>query len=153
MLRHKLFWISLALLLGAASLLAVRPPRATANITLLSFTAIALNGQPEIFVKWETATEIGVAGFYVQRSLTNQPASFANISPFMPAEGGSLTGAVYNWLDDMTTLNTAYYYRLQEIPTDATRPPIVYEPVMVIAGVAATPTPTPPSLIYLPLAF
>ena len=153
MLRRKLFWISLVLLLGAVSLLAARPPRATANITLMSFTATSLSGQPKVFVKWETATEIDVAGFYVQRSLTNQAASFANVSPFVPAEGDSLTGAVYDWLDDTTTLNTAYYYRLLAIHTDATKQPTAYDPVWVMAGVAATPTPTPPSLIYLPLVF
>ena len=153
MSRRKLLWISLVFLLGAVSVLGGKPPRATANVTLISFTATALNGLPEVFVKWETATEIDVAGFYVQRSLTNQAASFANVSPFVPAEGDSLTGAVYDWLDDTTTLNTAYYYRLLEMPTDAGKLPIAYDPVWVMAGVAATPTPTPPSLIYLPLVF
>jgi len=126
---------------------------AYANVTLISFTASSLNGQPDIFVKWETATEFGTAGFYVQRSLTNTTSSFTNVSPFMPHEGDSITGAVYSWLDDTTTLNTAYYYHLEEVYTDASNPPQTYDPVWVMAGVAATPTPTPPAPIYLPLVF
>jgi len=161
MSRRKLLLISLVLLLGAMSLLGGKPPRATANVTLISFTAASLNGQPEIFVKWETATEIGVAGFYVQRSLTNVAGSYTNVSPLQTAEGDNVTGAVYDWVDETTTLNTGYYYRLLEIPTDAGKSPVAYDPVWVMAGVASTPipptptsTPTPtapPSLIYVPL--
>jgi hypothetical protein len=142
MLRRKLFWISLVFLLGAVSVLGGRPPRAAANVTLISFTATSLNGQPEIFVKWETATEIGTAGFYVQRSLTNVADSFTNISPFQTAEGDSVTGALYQWLDETTALDTAYWYRLIEMSTDAAKSPIPYDPVWVMAGVAATQTPT-----------
>jgi hypothetical protein len=143
MLRRKLFLICLVLLLGVVGVFAVRTPRAAASITLLSFTATSLNDKPEIFVKWETATEIGTAGFYVQRSLTNTASSFTNASPFMSAEGGSLTGSVYDWLDDTTTLNTAYYYRLLEVPSNAAKPPVPYDSVWVMAGVAATATPLP----------
>jgi len=141
MLPRKLLGISLVLLLGALSVLAARPPRAAANVTLISFTATSLNGQPEIFVKWETGTEIGTAGFYVQRSLTNTASSFTNVSPFTSAQGDSVTGAVYDWLDDTTTLNTTYYYRLLEVLSDANTAPKSYDSVAVIAGVAATQVP------------
>jgi hypothetical protein len=135
---------------------------------LISFTATSLNGQPEVFVRWETATEIGTAGFYVQRSLTNQADSYTNVSPFYPAEGDIVTGAVYDWVDETTMLNTGYYYRLLELPTDAAGVQLLYAPVWVMAGGASTPTPSPtltssptptstptpiapPSLIYAPL--
>ena len=147
MSRRKLLWISLVFLLGAVSVLGGRPPRARANVTLISFTATSLNGLPEVFVKWETATEIGTAGFYVQRSLTNVADSYTNVSPFIPSEVAGVTGALYDWTDETTTLNTAYWYRLIEMPTDAAKPPIPYDDsvVWVMAGVAATSTPSAPS--------
>jgi len=149
MLRRLRWWISLLFLLGVVSALAGLPPRVTANVTLIRFTATSLNGQPEVFIQWETATEIDVAGFYVQRSLTNVADSYTNVSPFHPAQGDNVTGAVYDWIDDTTILNTGYYYRLLEIPTDAAAVEILYSPAWVMAGVVATPM--PPSLIYAPL--
>jgi hypothetical protein len=155
MLRRNWLWISLVFLLGAVSALGGIPPRATANVTLISFTAASLNGQPGVYVSWETATEIDVAGFYVQRSLTNQADSYTNVSSFYPAAGDNVTGAGYDWVDETTTLNTGYYYRLLEIPADAAGVQIQYSPVWVMAGVAVTPIPpTPtstPRLIYAPL--
>jgi len=155
MLQRKSAWVGLGLLLtlSAFTMLGEWISSAHANVTLVSFTATSLNGQPEVFVKWETATEIAIAGFYVQRSLTGQANSYTNVSPFQPAQGDSVTGALYDWLDDTTTLNTPYYYRLEEIPSDASHVPIVYAPVWVVAGLASTPTPTPPVLIYLPIVF
>ena len=99
-------------------------------------------GQPEVFVEWETATEIDTAGFYVQRSLTNGTNSYTRVSGFEPAEGDSVTGALYDWIDETTTLNTTYYYRLEEIPTDAAQPSIMHDPVLVVAGGVSTNTPT-----------
>lgn len=142
MLRRKRGWIGLVILLGAASVLGGRLSRAYANVTLISFTATSLIGQPEVFVEWETATEIDTAGFYVQRSLTNGANSYTRVSGFEPAEGDSVTGALYDWLDETTTLNTTYYYRLEEIPTDAAQPSIMHDPVLVVAGGVPTNTPT-----------
>jgi hypothetical protein len=143
MFRRKLFWISIGflLVLGTLSVLSGRPPRTYANVTLIRFTARSLTGLPEVYVEWETATEIDTAGFYVQRSLTNQADSYTRVSPFVPAEGDSVTGALYDWNDITTTLNTTYYYRLEEVPTDAAEPPILYDPVSVVAGVTATQAP------------
>jgi hypothetical protein len=172
MLRRKPFWVMLGLLLtlSALSALGEKFPRAYANVTLISFTAQSLAGLPEVYVEWETATEIDTAGFYVQRSLTNEANSYTRVSDFTPNEGDSITGAMYDWIDETTTLNTTYYYQLEEVPTDAGRPSVLYGPVSVVAGAVAThtptmtptatntptPTPTPrptatPTLIYLPL--
>jgi hypothetical protein len=109
-----------------------------------------LVGQPEIYINWETATELDTAGFYIQRSLTNQADAYARVSPFQPAQDGGVTGAVYDWIDEMTTLNTTYWYRLEEVTTAQVT--VLYDSVSVIAGVAATPTPisAPPPVIYLP---
>jgi hypothetical protein len=140
MLRRKLLWIGLMslLALGMLNVLGEKTPRAYANVTLISFTAESLTGQREVYVEWETATEVDTAGFYVQRSLTNQADSYTRVSLLIPAEGDSVTGALYDWTDITTTLNTTYYYRLEEVPTDAAKPTIKHDPVAVIAGVAPT---------------
>jgi hypothetical protein len=144
MLRRKRWWITLVFLLGAVSVLGGRLSRAYANITLVSFTAQSLVGLPEVYVEWETATEIDTAGFYVQRSLTNEANSYTRVSDFTPNDGDSITGATYDWIDETTTLNTTYYYRLEEIPSDAAQSSITYDPVSVIAGLA--PTDAPPAV-------
>ena len=38
------------------------------TVTLVSFTATTITGQPEVYIQWETAAEFDVAGFYVARS-------------------------------------------------------------------------------------
>jgi len=142
MLRRKLLWIGLMslLTLGVLNVFGERTPRAYANVSLISFTAESLTGLREVYIEWETATEIDTAGFYVQRSLTNQADSYTRVTTLIPAEGDSVTGALYDWTDITTTLNTTYYYRLEEVPTDAAKPTIKHDPVAVIAGVAPTQT-------------
>jgi hypothetical protein len=144
MLRRKLLWIGLmsVLVLGMSYVLGEKTPRAYANVTLVSFTARSDSGLPRVVISWETATEIDTAGFYVQRSLTNTADSYTRVSPFVSAEGDSVTGAEYVYTDTTTVLNATYYYRLEEVPTDAAKPTIKHEPVVVIAGVAPTQTPT-----------
>lgn len=152
MLRRRLLWLGLITLLvmGMMTAIGAPTPRVYANVTLVSFTAQSLNGLPEVYVKWETATEIDTAGFYVQRSLTNQgDNSYTRLNTnLIPATGDSVTGALYDWTDETTTSNTTYYYRLEEVPTDAAKPTIKHDPVAVIAGLAptqpsaASPTPT-----------
>ncbi len=150
-------------LLGSVSAPGGRPPRAYANVKLVRFTATSLTGLPEVYINWETATEIDTAGFYVQRSQTSLDGPYARVSPRQAPEGDSVTGAVYDWIDETTTLNTTYYYRLEETLTNAAAQPNTYPPVSVIAGVAPTqvsaasstptqtPTPTPtPTLTQTP---
>ena len=107
----------------------------TANVTLISFTATSLIGQPEIFVEWETAHRdrygrILCAAQSDEWGELLYPTSVR----FEPAEGDSVTGALYDWIDETTTLNTTYYYRLEEIPTDAAQSSITHDPVLVVAG-------------------
>ncbi len=103
----------------------------TIPVTLVSFTATALPGQPEVYVQWETAIELDTAGFYVARS-PNAAGPWTRVSNFIPAEGDAVTGALYNWIDETTILNHRYYYRLEVINTDATVD--YYGPIFVSTG-------------------
>jgi hypothetical protein len=115
------------------------------NVTLVSFTAITLPGLPEIYIEWETATELDTVGFFIARS-DSVIDPFTRVSHFIPSEGDPIVGAQYYFLDKTTALNQTYYYRLEAINTDQTID--YYGPISATAGVPAV------SLIprmYLPL--
>ena len=115
------------------------------NVTLISFSATSLPGQPEIYVEWETATEINAVGFFVERSdLVQGP--YTRVSTFIPHEGDSVTGARYDWIDETTILSHTYFYRLEEITSNQTS--LFYGPIVATAG---SPVPLLPIRAYLPL--
>jgi len=113
--------------------LARQKPRAATPVILASFTATTLPGQPEVYVEWETATELDTAGFYVARS-SSATGSWTRVSNFMPAEGDAVAGALYDWIDETAILNHRYYYRLEVISTDASAPVDYYGPISVTTG-------------------
>ena len=127
----------------AVALLGVLPGPAVqsvaTNVTLQSFTADTTDGDPTVYVEWATATEMNTAGFFLSRSLTDTESSFVRISPFIPAEGDSVTGSTYDYTDTTTELNTIYYYLLEVIDSDQTVH--LHGPISVMAGVAVTPDP------------
>jgi hypothetical protein len=142
--QHQLLFVVAGLILAAV--LAFWPGQwlrqAEANVTLVSFTAKTLPGQPEVYVDWETATQFQTLGFYITRS-DNADGPWTRVSEFVPREGDDLTGAVYpTWIDDTTVLNHFYSYKLEEITQSDSE---FYGPVAVVAGVG-TPTPTPTSV-------
>ena len=114
-----------------------------AAVTLSSFLAESLDGAPEVYISWETATELDTSGFYVVRSATYGPdSSYVRVSSFEPARGDNNNGWAYDVVDESTELGKLYYYKLEEIPSDQAKPSIFYGPVVVIAGMSDTPTPT-----------
>ena len=122
----------------------IMPEQAKAAITLANFTATYSPGQ--ILVEWETATEIDTVGFYLQRSI-QATSGFQRISEFIPAEGESVFGWFYNFVDTNITQGTTYYYVLEVINADNTSEN--YGPISVYAGpetltptVTSTPTST-----------
>ncbi len=142
-----LFFVSaLALWLGFAV------SRAYANVTLVNFTATSKTGLNEVYVYWETSTEMDTVGFFVTRKDTLD-GSFSLVSDFIPHEDTSgLIGAQYYFTDTdpALNLNQTYYYELEEItPND----PVTHGPVTVTVGRSATvlppatntPTATPTS--------
>jgi hypothetical protein len=110
---------------------------ARAAITLVYFIAIIGNNQ--ITLKWETGTELNHAGFFVQKSL--QPnGSFIRINPvIIPAQGDNLVGAVYQYVDTSVGNGATYWYRLESMNTSGQSD---YSNV-VQAAAGTTPTPTP----------
>ncbi len=110
-----------------------------AAVTLVSFAA---EGQPnQVVILWETASELDNAGFYVNRSF-QQFSGYERISPFVPGEGDSITGAIYSYIDTEVQNGVGYWYKLEAIDFDQNSS--FYEPpVQAIPGeVVNTPTMT-----------
>ena len=139
--RFLLFICGFVILMASALWPASSLPRAYANVTLVRFTARSpLVGQPEIYVEWETATQVGTVGFFVTRS-DSATGTFTRVSEFIPREGDDLTGWVYDpWIDEDTILGNTYWYKLEEITNSQDSE--FYGPIAAVAGVPATVTPT-----------
>ena len=145
-LRAQAIMRQAALICLISLTLAVFAARAVSqNVTLISFTAASLPGLPEIYVEWETATELDTVGFFVVRSDSAQ-GLYARVSDFIPHEGDILTGAQYDWVDETTELGHTYFYRLEELTVDQTS--MFYGPIVATAG---SPTPLLPFSMHLPL--
>lgn len=116
----------------------------SAAVRLTYFTPTP--GDRRIDLQWETASEIGSAGFYVQRSQQSD-SGYVEISDFIPVTGEGLTGSVYNFSDTGLTNGTTYYYKLKAINSDQSSE--LHGPVSATAGTSSvatstsTPTPTP----------
>jgi hypothetical protein len=116
----------------ALTALAVR-----AVVTLKSFVGVPGDGY--IAVEWETGSEYDTAGFFIQRSLQSSGV-YSTISPFIRAEGDSITGAQYSFTDTTVTNGVTYFYMLEELTNS--QGANLYGPITVTAGLP-TPTPTP----------
>lgn len=138
-------WQTTFISLMALILIIFAPYVTPQNVTLTSFTATSLLGQPEIYVEWKTAAEFDTVGFFVARSDFAQ-GPYVRVSAFIPHEGNTITGAQYDWIDEVTELGHTYYYRLEEITADQIS--IFYGPIVATAG---SPTPLLPFRMHLPL--
>lgn len=135
------------------------PPSAYANVTLVGFTGVTFPGQPEVYIKWETATEFDTLGFFITRS-DRFDGEFARVSDFIHHEGDPVVGANYEWADETTALNRLYLYQLEEITSNQSSE--FYGPITVTTGTLVgvdptatatrTPTRTPtPTLTATPV--
>ena len=100
-------------------------------ITIVSFTATPGAGQ--ILVEWETASEINVVSFCIQRSL-QEGGDFTRISECVPAKG-DISATFYQITDTDVVAGTRYYYRLEVINTGGTAE--YYGPISAVAGAPA----------------
>lgn len=116
-------------------------PSATSGVVITSFTGVAADAQNTI--QWTTTSEVNILGFYVQRSLS-ETSDFTDISPYIPHEGSTDSGADYEYLDSPLTNGTPYYYRLRVVNLNLTN---TYSgAILLIPGLpTATPTITPTS--------
>jgi hypothetical protein len=129
----------------AISVLAGWPPAARANVTLVSFTAMSVPPAPEIYVQWETATQLDTVGFFVTRS-DSKTGEYTRVSDYIEREGDDLTGWKYDpWIDEDVVLGRTYWYKLEELTTNQSS--LFYGPISAVAGAlptaTATLTPTP----------
>ena len=73
---------------------------------------------PPVLLTWETASEVGTAGFNVYRAAT-PGGDFVQInSGLIPAEGDELVGAAYRFEDVDVVLGRRYSYRIEEVEWD-----------------------------------
>ena len=93
-----------------------------------------------VVLTWETASEVGTAGFNVYRRVaTDDPArSFTQVNEeLIPAAGDELTGASYSYHDEDVKPWRRYQYRIEEVEWDGDET-LYPETVEVRAGL---PTP------------
>lgn len=114
-------------------------------VTLAHFEVVA--GSQEIYVNWETASEVGNLGFYLWRSEAQAtgyyklPVSDPNLHFIPSVDEGA--GAFYEYIDDEVTAGVLYYYKLQDVP-DTGAEGEYSQPLSAGIGLAtATPTLTP----------
>ena len=104
-------------------------------VGLIDFTATPQNNAA--LLEWETATELGAAGFGIQRKQNSD--DFVTISGFINAIGDGATGASYSYLDETAVNGQTYTYQLIEYENDNSINEL--EQVEVTIGVQPTATP------------
>ncbi len=125
------------------ALVMLAPPRASAAVTISSFTAQAK--APQIQVAWTTATEINNAGFNLLRS-TTQSGTYAQIAGLIPAKNpGSILGASYSYSDGAVTSGQTYFYKLVSVENSGATQQFGPVSASLPAPATATATPLPPT--------
>jgi hypothetical protein len=79
---------------------------------------------PAVVLSWETASEVGTAGFNVFRAPAWETAAeeqWTKVNAeLIPAEGDELSGANYVLEDEGLTPGRRYHYRIEEVEWDGT---------------------------------
>ncbi|CAN2041445.1 hypothetical protein GMMP15_470001 [Candidatus Magnetomoraceae bacterium gMMP-15] len=87
-------------------------------VKLTDFTAKHINGN--IFIEWQTATEIETAGFNIFRA-DSENGQYSKITEtFIPNTGGAIIGASYSFTDTTAKNGSTYFYKLEEIENNST---------------------------------
>ncbi|MFN2286470.1 MAG: hypothetical protein ACK2UQ_18790 [Anaerolineae bacterium] len=133
-----------------------------AAVLLVSGVFLLLDDIPPVALSWETASEVGAAGFNVYRaevSGTGVPVSdisgddFVQINAaLIPAEGDELVGAAYRFEDDDVAPGRRYAYRIEEVEWDG-QATLYPETVTVRAGLPRAWTKAEGGLLLLLGAF
>ncbi len=74
----------------------------------------AEGGGHGVTVNWETASELGTAGFLIRRA-EQDGGPYQVASDLIPAEGGPTQGAKYQWIDTNVVYGAEYYYLIEEV--------------------------------------
>lgn len=103
-------------------------------INLVSFTASP--GPRVIILKWETAAEMGTAGFNLWRQDAGGGETMRVNKSLMPGYGGITWGAAYQVVDRRVSPGRVYTYWLEEVEDSGLAS--FYGPVTSWPGLAAT---------------
>lgn len=82
-------------------------------ITLASFSSIP--GNKMVTLKWVTESEAENAGFNVYRVESANESYIKLNSSLVPAQGTSISGGTYTFIDNDVVNRTTYYYKLEAI--------------------------------------
>jgi hypothetical protein len=94
-----------------------------AAVLLVSGIYLLLSDIPPVTLSWETASEVGTAGFNVYRAEAPVPEAsggdFVQVNAaLIPAEGDEMVGAAYRFEDDAVRPGRRYAYRIEEVEWD-----------------------------------
>ena len=85
----------------------------TTIIELEYLDAVGQDGA--VLIAWGTASEVDTEGFNILRS-TEEDGEYAQINDVLiPAEGGLLSGADYEYVDNDAENGTTYWYKLEDV--------------------------------------
>lgn len=112
-------------------------PGTQGAVVINSFSASP--GDRKAFIRWSTASEVGVYAFSVMRS-SSYSGTYLDVSPRIQPLGNSSTGGSYEYTDTGLTNGTSYYYRLKIINYDLS---YVLGGIISVVPVPPTVTPTP----------
>lgn len=110
-------------------------PRLLIGLLLVGGLALLILDIPPVLLTWDTASEVGAAGFNVYRAPAGDGAdAFVRVNPtLIPAQGDELTGATYQFRDTEVQVGRRYTYRIEEVEWDGRVNPYP-ETVSVRAG-------------------
>lgn len=100
---------------------------------LVSGVYLLLADVPPVALSWETASEVGSAGFNVYRAEASGDDFVQVNAALIPAEGDEMVGAAYRFEDDAVTPGRRYAYRIEEVEWDGSTT-LYPETVTVRAG-------------------
>ena len=83
-----------------------------AAVSMVSFNAFS--GDRQVILEWETASETDMLGFYVTRS-DQLNGNFSRISELIFTQGTSVSGLIYQYIDEDLTNGKIYYYKLENL--------------------------------------
>ena len=124
-----------------------------AVVTITGFVVEA--GDNEIFVNWETASEIGNLGFYVSRS-ESETAGYTKLplgtpsEQFIPSQDDFGIGALYEYVDTQVTPGVLYYYKVEDVPSSGGSETVGPLSAMIPLPGTNTPTMEPPTVTLTP---
>lgn len=89
-----------------------------AALLLVSGVYLLLSDIPPVALSWETASEVGAAGFNVYRAEASGDDFVQVNAALIPAEGDEMVGAAYRFEDDAVAPGRRYAYRIEEVEWD-----------------------------------